>query len=109
MPMKGLSAICMAVVFLSLGACEESDPTPVASPALLDTGADIVIIGMEHIVTVDGVREGQVVADTAFIYNDSSEYVLRNPTLELFDEVEHNTYAMGKAMEDRLRVFFSVL
>jgi acetyl esterase/lipase len=30
-------------------------------------------------------------------------------TLELFDEVEHNTYAMGKPMEDRLRTFFSVL
>jgi predicted esterase len=30
-------------------------------------------------------------------------------TLELFDEVEHNTYAMGKPMEDKLRAFFSVL
>ena len=30
-------------------------------------------------------------------------------TLELFDEVEHNTYAMGKPMEDRLRSFFSIL
>lgn len=30
-------------------------------------------------------------------------------TLELFDEVEHNTYAMGKPMVDRLRAFFSVL
>jgi dipeptidyl aminopeptidase/acylaminoacyl peptidase len=30
-------------------------------------------------------------------------------TLELFQEVEHNTYAMGKPMEDRLRKFFSTL
>jgi acetyl esterase/lipase len=30
-------------------------------------------------------------------------------TLELFDNVEHNTYAMGKPMEDRLRIFFSTL
>ena len=29
-------------------------------------------------------------------------------TLELFAEVEHNTYAMGKPMEDRLRKFFSI-
>jgi acetyl esterase/lipase len=29
--------------------------------------------------------------------------------LELFSEVEHNTYAMGKPMEDRLRSFFSFL
>ena len=30
-------------------------------------------------------------------------------TLELFGDVEHNTYAMGKPMEDRLRRFFSTL
>ncbi|MCW4014266.1 MAG: prolyl oligopeptidase family serine peptidase [Candidatus Bathyarchaeota archaeon] len=30
-------------------------------------------------------------------------------TLELFEGVEHNTYAMGKPMEDRLRSFFSIL
>lgn len=30
-------------------------------------------------------------------------------TLELFEGVEHNTYAMGKPMEDRLRSFFSSL
>jgi acetyl esterase/lipase len=29
--------------------------------------------------------------------------------LELFSDVEHNTYAMGKPMEDRLRSFFSFL
>jgi len=29
--------------------------------------------------------------------------------LELFSDVGHNTYAMGKPMEDRLRSFFSVL
>jgi acetyl esterase/lipase len=29
--------------------------------------------------------------------------------LELFDEVGHNTYAMGKPMEDRLSRFFAVL
>jgi acetyl esterase/lipase len=30
-------------------------------------------------------------------------------TLELFEGVEHNTYAMGKPMEDRLKRFFSNL
>jgi len=30
-------------------------------------------------------------------------------TLELFDDVEHNTYAMGVPMEERLRAFFSTL
>ena len=30
-------------------------------------------------------------------------------TLELFGDVEHNTYAMGKPMEERLKIFFSNL
>jgi acetyl esterase/lipase len=32
-----------------------------------------------------------------------------NVKLELFEDVQHNTYAMGKLMEDRLRNFFSTL
>jgi hypothetical protein len=30
-------------------------------------------------------------------------------TLELFGDVEHNSYALGKPMEDQLRLFFSTL
>ncbi len=46
----------------------------------------MVIFGLEQLITVDGVREGRLRADTALAYNDSSLYVLTNPILVLFTE-----------------------
>jgi LPS export ABC transporter protein LptC len=61
--------------------------TPIASPELLETGADVVIFNLESVITVEGVKEGEVFGDTAFFFNDSTFYMLRNPTLVLFDEL----------------------
>ena len=76
------------LLLLSLGAlgCGEEETTPTASPPLLETGADMVIQGLEHIITLKGVKEGELYADTAFFYRDSSIYHLRNPRLILFTE-----------------------
>ncbi len=61
-------------------------PTPVGSPELLESGANQVMTGMELVITLNGVREGVVRADTAFNFADSTVSILRNPTLELFTE-----------------------
>jgi len=66
--------------------CSEEDSTPVASPELLETGAENVMFRLVLQITVNGIREGRVEADTAFAYPDSSVYSLRNPVLVLFDE-----------------------
>jgi len=44
----------------------------------------MVIQGLKHRITIEGVREGDVFADTAFFYQDSSIYHLVNPELILF-------------------------
>lgn len=78
----------MAVLLLCAGvvACGDDQTTPVASPPLLETGADMVIQGLKHIITLEGVKEGELYADTAFFYRDSSVYHLRTPELLLFTE-----------------------
>jgi LPS export ABC transporter protein LptC len=81
--------LAMAWIFGSLvvlGACEEEQTAPIAAPALLETGADLVMTDLEHVVTVENVRQAEVYADTAFIYQDSTFYTLRNPVLVLFTE-----------------------
>jgi LPS export ABC transporter protein LptC len=83
---SGRSILVLLAVVGVLSACTEEFATPVGSPALLDTGADAVFIGLEHFITLDGVREGKLFADTALLYNDSSLYVLTNPILVLFTE-----------------------
>jgi len=82
--MKGLLA--GGVLVLLAAACGQEETTPLASPPLLETGADMVIQGLRHLITLDGVREGEVFADSAFFYRDSAIYHLRTPELILFTE-----------------------
>ncbi len=57
-----------------------------------------------------GAKDVNIPPDTsAKMLAEALESAGGDVTLELFDDVEHNTYAMGKPMEDRLRSFFSIL
>ncbi len=87
-PMRGRGIGQVAVIALSLlsGACTEETTTPVASPPLLETGADMVMQGLRFLVTIDGVRDAEVFADSAFFYQDSSIYHLVDPEMLLFTE-----------------------
>jgi LPS export ABC transporter protein LptC len=77
----------VALVLLSAAqGCTAEDTTPVASPALLESGAESVIILLTQQISVNGVREGRVEADTAFVYPDSSTYSMRNSVLVLYNE-----------------------
>jgi LPS export ABC transporter protein LptC len=75
-----------AGIVLGSAACSEDTSAPVASPPLLETGADLVMTGLDHNITIEGVREGTVFADTAFVFQDSSVYKLINPELVLFTD-----------------------
>ncbi len=83
---RGRSFAAAIALSLLAVACGEEESTPVASPPLLETGADMVIQGLRHLITLDGIKEGEIFADTAFFYRDSSLYHLRKPELILFTE-----------------------
>jgi LPS export ABC transporter protein LptC len=83
---RGRALAAAIALSLLVAACSDEDATPIASPPLLETGADIVIQGLQHSITLNGVREGEVFADTAFFYQDSSIYYLVEPELILFTE-----------------------
>jgi LPS export ABC transporter protein LptC len=76
----------LVILVLSAVACQETETGPIAAPELLETGADAVMVGMSEVFTINGVREGEVVADTAYLYDDSATVVLINPVLTLFTE-----------------------
>jgi LPS export ABC transporter protein LptC len=67
-----------------LAGCGDENQAPVASPELLETGAESVIYRMVTLITVNGVQEARVEADTAYLFPDSTVYSLRNPLLILF-------------------------
>ena len=80
------SLTALLVLAAALSACREEFATPVGAPPLLETGADMVIFGLEHLITLDGLREGKLFADTAYAYTDSSLWVMNNPILVLYTE-----------------------
>jgi LPS export ABC transporter protein LptC len=71
---------------LLLGGCGSQEDTPVVSPDLMEMDADGVMYGMRSTITVDGVREGMVVADTAYFYEDSANVELRQLSLTVYTE-----------------------
>jgi LPS export ABC transporter protein LptC len=78
-----LAVLGTAVAF---SGCSEENTAPVASPPLLETGADLVINGLEHLITIEGVKEGLLYSERAFFYRDSSVYHLEKPDLILYTE-----------------------
>jgi LPS export ABC transporter protein LptC len=74
------------LLFIGLGACQEATSGPVASHELLDQGADNVVFGMTSFMTANGIREGRVEADTAFMYADSARAKLRQMRIVFYDE-----------------------
>ncbi len=75
----------VALAALSV-ACAE-DPTATGdAPSIFASGADQVMLGIEHFMTVDGVRRGKLVADTAYTYEDASRVDLRALRIQFFDD-----------------------
>jgi LPS export ABC transporter protein LptC len=67
-------------------ACSEQSTTPVAGEELQDLHADNVIYGMASYLTTEGIREGRVEADTAYMFVDSAKAELRGMTIVFYHE-----------------------
>jgi LPS export ABC transporter protein LptC len=73
------------VALVGMVACREGQNTPVASDFALGVVGPVVF-GMTSFITVDGVREGRVEADTAYTYQDSAKVDLRVMRVVFYDE-----------------------
>ena len=78
-----LTAAVLAVV--ALAGCRDEQSTPVASDFMQGINAPVVF-GMTSFITVDGVREGRVQADTAYTFADSTKVDLRRMNVVFYDE-----------------------
>jgi LPS export ABC transporter protein LptC len=73
-------------LFTGLVACGEDGAATGATPSIFADGADQVMFGVEHFMTLDGIRRGKLVADTAYTYEDASVVDFRQLQIEFFDE-----------------------
>jgi len=81
--MAAAGLVAIATTLLLAGCKDDAIRPPVVVQAA-DT-ADQVLEGMEHLITVDGVRRTKVVADTAYVYESSQLSRLKVVTVTFYD------------------------
>jgi len=81
-----MAFVLTAALGVAVGGCEDPSHPSIADAALTEIEADNVIFGMTSFLTTNGVREGRVAADTAFIYTDSARVYLRVMKLVFYQE-----------------------
>ena len=74
------------LVVMGTVACGNEDTTPVVPDEMAEMGADNVMFGMRQSLTDEGVRQARVVADTAFLWRDSTAVHLCNPEMTAYYE-----------------------
>ena len=68
----------------AMGGCEKESQKPLASDTLLGLEADQVLVGVEMNLTRAGVRNGILVADTAFSFQEEGLLQLRNLVITFY-------------------------
>lgn len=78
--------IGVLLTLISLGGCGEPDAVSLASSDLQEIDADNVIFGMVSFITTNGIREGHIQADTAYLFVDSAKAELHQMRILFFNE-----------------------
>ena len=82
---KGMAAL-LTCAALAAAACEEQVATTPLPEELRALNADQVLFDIVTHVTVDGIREARIQADTAYIWQDSTSVAMRTVNLIMYDE-----------------------
>lgn len=81
-------AMLIALVALAAaGACETSQPPPVAAGASVADSADQVFVSASFVLTTSGVQRGVLTADTAFVLDDQTRIDLRKAHVNFTTEL----------------------
>jgi LPS export ABC transporter protein LptC len=73
--MTGIRILVGFAAALALAACQSSEQPPVTAVAA--DSADQVMVGVRTLLTEGGVKQGELFADTAYVYDETSRYELR--------------------------------
>ena len=79
-------AAAVGALTVALAACSDDAATPIAEDVLERIGAENLTFGLRSYLRTDGIRTGQVVADSAFEFPDSSFTRLYAMEMSLFHE-----------------------
>ena len=68
----------LAVAVTTVAACREAVKPPVVGDAALSDSAEQIAFGVRMHMTHSGVKRGEMYADTMWVFNDQTKFVLRN-------------------------------
>jgi LPS export ABC transporter protein LptC len=75
-----------AVGLVAVLACQDVKPPPVAvAPSAIDS-ADQVFLGVRYLLTGNGIKRGELFADTVFVFDDQTRFDLRHARVEFTQE-----------------------
>lgn len=78
--MKRLIAMVAGIATLAVAGCSPAGKRPpVKTSASLADSAEQVMQNVHYVLTGDGVQRGELFADSAYIFDDNTRYILRNP------------------------------
>ena len=72
-----LLVAALGVLALGVGGCRKTTQPPVTGDAALADSADQVLFDVRYMLTQNGIKRGQLFADTMFVFGDQSRFVLR--------------------------------
>lgn len=101
-----LRAAAVAVVAIAaFAACNEKAQPPVGARLTAADTAEQVLYGMSTVLTNGGIKRGDLVADTAYVYNDQTRFDLRRPKANFTkdDGSPNGTMLADKGMYDMRR------
>lgn len=81
-----MRATTLVLATIVAAACSEELNTPVADEELQSMEADYVAFGMVSFITANGVREGRVEADTAYVFEDTGLANLHQMEIVFYEE-----------------------
>ena len=89
--MRSLVTLIVAGAALAAGACkQEAAPIPTTQSALADS-ADQVMSGIQFLLTSSGVQQGKLVADSGFMFENSTRIELRGVRTDFFTKTGDQT------------------
>lgn len=85
--MKSLPRIATLLALAGVvSACSEELNTPVADEKLQSMESSAIVYGMVSFITANGVREGRIEADTAYVFEDTGIANLHRMNIVFYDE-----------------------
>jgi LPS export ABC transporter protein LptC len=72
-----LRPLALAACAAALGACESRQPPPVKAQPTIADSADQVLFGVGTSLYANGLRTGELIADTIFVFDQNNRYELR--------------------------------